>query len=546
MTETLSSNSFDVLVIGAGFGGLAALHRFRDQLGYSVRALEAASGPGGTWWWNRYPGARCDVESLQYCLAFSEAVEQEWTWTERFAEQGEILAYAEFVVNRCNLAKDIQFNTRVTAAAFDEEAGRWTITTEQGEQFDARWLVLAAGPLSSTYIPPFPGKETFKGEVYHTGVWPHHEVSFKGKRVAVIGTGSSGVQLTTHIAKDVAHLYVMQRTAHHSVPAANRPLHPGEHEAVKARYKPLREEWNSLLGATAWRSLPVGESIVHGDRSIFEFSAEEQRATFERAWNYGGTTIFRSFNDILRNDEANDIVTEYCADKVRQIVQDPKVAELLISKQRFGTKRLILDSGYFEMFNRPNVTLVDVRSDPIERLTPTGIKTKNASYDVDMVVFATGFDAMTGSLTRIDIRGRGGRSLRDDWRDGPHSYLGIMVAGFPNMFVVGGPQSPSALANVIVANEQQVDWIGEAIRTMDKKRVKTIEARPEAQAAWVDLVNELGAASIYAKGDNWYLGANIPGKPRMLLIYTGGFPAYRSKCEEVAQNDYEGFVLKVA
>jgi cyclohexanone monooxygenase len=535
-------SSFDVIVVGAGFGGLAALHRFRDDLGYQVRVFEAAGGPGGVWWWNRYPGARCDVESLQYCFAFSDEVLQEWSWTERFATQPEILSYVEYVVDRLDMARDISFNTRVTSASFGEDSSLWSITTGQGESYTARFVIMASGPLSTPHIPPFPGREAFKGEAYHTGVWPHHPVDFKNKRVAVIGTGSSGVQAAPVIAQDAAHLYVMQRTPGHSIPARNRPLYPGEQEEVKARYKELRAAWNATPGATAWRSLPTDELVVTGDKSVFEVSEAERRETFERAWAFGNLALHRSFNDILINPEASRLVNEFLHEKIAAIVKDSRTAELLKPRQYYGTKRPILDTGYYEMFNRPNVTLVDVRSDPIERLTPSGIKTRNAQYDVDMIVFATGYDAMTGSLTRIDLHGRGGRLLRDVWAHGPVSYLGLMVAGFPNLFIVAGPQSPSVLANVIVANEQQVGWIADCIRYLDERGAKCIEATPEAQAAWVEHVNEMGAASIYTKGDSWYVGANIEGKPRVFLPYIG-FPRYAARCDVVRERGYEGFEL---
>lgn len=534
--------SFDVIVVGAGFAGLAALRKMRDELGYSVRVFEAAGGPGGVWWWNRYPGARCDVESVQYCYAFSDELLQEWSWNERYATQPEILSYVDHVVERFDLAKDIRFNTRVTSAAFDERTARWTLETDQGERCSARYVIMAAGPLSTPNIPPFPGRDEFKGEVYHTGQWPHHPVEFKGKRVAMIGTGSSGVQAGPVIAEDAQHLYVMQRTPGHSIPARNRPLYLGEQEGVKARYKELRQAWNSTPGATAWRSLPTDEVVVTGDKSALEVSDEERLETFERAWAYGGYALHRAFSDLLIDTRASTLANEFLHKKIGSIVKDPKTAELLKPRQYYGTKRIILDSDYYEMFNRPNVTLVDLRSDPIERLTPTGIKTRNASYKLDTIVFATGYDAMTGALTRMDIRGREGVLLRDVWDHGPVSYLGLMVAGFPNLFIVAGPQSPSVLANVIVANEQQVNWIGEAIRDLDAKGIATIEAKPEAQAAWVEHVNEVGQASIYTKGDSWYVGANIEGKPKVFMPYIG-FPRYVAKCEEVRERGYEGFAL---
>jgi cyclohexanone monooxygenase len=535
--------TFDVIVVGAGFAGLAALHKYRDDLGLSVRVFEGAAGPGGVWWCNRYPGARCDVESLQYCYAFSDELLQAWSWSERFATQPEILAYVQHVVDRFDLAKDVAFETRVTRAVFEEGAQCWSVETDNSDLCRARFLVMATGPLSTPHIPEFPGCDEYKGEVYHTGQWPHEPVDFRGKRVAVIGTGSSGVQVAPLIAEEAQHLYVMQRTAGHSIPARNRPLHPGEQDAVKTRYGRLRTAWNATPGATAWRSLPTDDVVVTGDRSALEVSAEDRQATFERAWAFGGYALHRAFNDLLVDERASRTVNDFIHAKIAATVKDPNTAERLKPRLLYGIKRVILDTGYYEMFNRPNVTLVDVKADPIERFTSTAIRTRDACYDVEVVVFATGYDALTGSLGRIDIRGRGGLSLAETWRDGPRSYLGLAVAGFPNLFIVGGPQSPSALANVIVVNEQQVDWIGDCLRELSARAIAVIEATPEAQAAWVQHVHEVGKASIYTKGDSWYVGANIPGKPRIFMLYIG-FPRYAAKCLEVAERGYEGFALE--
>jgi cyclohexanone monooxygenase len=538
----IERETVDVVVVGAGFGGLAALRKLRDDLGLSVRLLEAASGPGGVWYWNRYPGARCDVESLQYTFGFSDDLSQEWCWTERFAPQPEILKYLNHVVERFDLAKDIHFDTRLTSAAFDEHNCRWSLETEPGGQYEARYLIMATGPLSSPYTPEVAGVEEFEGEIYHTGLWPDHAVDFQGKRVAIIGTGSSGVQVATAICDQVTHLYVMQRTAHHCVPAKNRPLHPGEQESVKAHYGELRAAWRATPGATAWRSLPTDEVVVTYDKSALEVSERERHETFERAWTYGGTAIHRAYTDLLTSEQASLLANEFIREKITSIVKDPMTADLLTPRQYYGTKRLILESGYYEMFNQPNVTLVDVRSDPIERLTPTGVKTQDAGYDLDVVIFATGYDALTGTLARIDIHGRGGLVLRDAWRDGPSSYLGMMVAGFPNLFIVAGPQSPSVLANVIVANEYQVDWISDAIRHLESCGIDTMEPSPETQFAWAEHVAELGRNSIYTKGNSWYWGSNIVDKPKVFLPYIN-FPNYAAKCNEVASAGYRGFIL---
>lgn len=537
--------ALDVLIVGAGFAGLAALHKFRDERGHSARLIEAAPGPGGVWYWNAYPGARCDVESLQYALSFSDELSQEWNWSERFALQGEIQAYVDHVVERFDMAKDMHFNTRVTSAHWDEGKARWSVETDRGDRFEVRYLIMATGPLSTPYIPDWPGQDDFAGEIYHTGRWPRHPVDFDGKRVAVIGTGSSGVQAATEIGKQAAHLYVMQRTAHHIVPAANRPMQEGEQEAVKAQYPHLRLSWLITPAGMSWRTLPSDEVIVTGEESALEVSAEERDAAFERAWNYGGTAFHRAFSDLLTDERASALANDFLERKIATLVDDPEVAALLTPRQYYGTKRLILDSGYYEMFNRSGVELVDVKSDPIEAFTAKGVRTGKAEYAVDIIVCATGYDALTGSLARIDIRGRDGRTLKDAWEGGPRTYLGAMVAGFPNLFMVSGPQSPSALANVIVANEYQVHWIAEAIRHLEALDARGMDVEPAAQDAWVEHVNALGEASIYTKGANWYWGANIEGKLPTFLCYIG-FGDYVERCEANARDGYPGFILEVA
>ena len=542
-TRAPDDEVLDVLVVGSGFGGLAALHKFRDEMGYATRLIEAAPGPGGVWYWNAYPGARCDVESLQYALGFSDELSQEWEWSERFATQPEILTYVNHVVERFGMARDMRFNTRVTAAHWDESKARWRVTTDHGDSYEVRYLVMAAGPLSTPYIPDWPGQEDFKGEIYHTGRWPREEVDFAGKRVAVIGTGSSGVQAATEIAKDAAHLYVMQRTAHHIVPAANRPLDEAEQNAVKAQYPHLRLDWLLSPAGMSWRTLPSDEAIVTGEESALEVSDEERDAAFERAWNYGGTAFHRAFSDLLTDERASSLANDFLQRKISAIVDDPGAADLLTPRQYYGTKRLILDSGYYKMFNRPEVTLVDMKSDPIEALTARGVRTAKTEYEVDIIVCATGYDALTGSLAGIDIRGRNGRPLKDAWDGGPRTYLGTMVAGFPNLFMVSGPQSPSVLANVIVANEYQVHWIAEAIRHLDERGARAMDVELSAQDAWVDHVNALGEASIYTKGANWYWGANIEGKSPTFLCYIG-FGDYVERCEAIARDRYPGFIVE--
>ena len=533
----------DVVIVGAGFAGLAALHRFRDERGHSTRLIEAADGPGGVWYWNAYPGARCDVESLQYALSFSDELSQEWNWTERFALQGEIRAYIDHVVERFDMAKDMRFGTRVTSAHWDEGSARWLVETDRGDHYEVRYLVMATGPLSTPYVPSWPGQDEFEGEIHHTGRWPHQPVNFSGKRVAVIGTGSSGVQAATEIGKTAAHLYVMQRTAHHVVPAANRPMHEGEQEAVKAQYAHLRLSWLMTPAGMSWRTLPSDEFVVSGEESALEVTDEERDAAFERAWNYGGTAFHRAFNDLLTDERASALANDFLERKIATIVDDPETARLLTPRQYYGTKRLILDSGYYEMFNRPEVELVDVKADPIEGFTARGVRTANAEYDVDIIVCATGYDALTGSLDRIDIRGRNGVSLKEEWAGGPCSYLGVMVKDFPNLFMVAGPQSPSTLANVIVCNEYQVGWIADCIRYLDTHGLRSIDVDAEAQEQWVEHVNRLGEASIYTKGANWYWGANVEGKSPTFLCYIG-FGDYVERCEAIATDGYPGFMLE--
>ncbi|MFC3172733.1 flavin-containing monooxygenase [Novosphingobium bradum] len=534
----------DVLIVGAGFGGIHALARLRDGLGLDALLLDAGAGPGGTWYWNRYPGARCDVESLQYSFSFSDALQQEFDWTERFAAQPEILRYAEFVVDRLDLARSMRFDTRVASAVWDEDAACWTLTASDGRAWRARWVIMATGPLFATHLPDFPGLKDFAGEVYHTGAWPHEPVSFAGKRVAVLGTGSSGVQVSAALAGEAEQLYVLQRTPAHIVPAGNRPLGAAERAEVRARHGELRAQWNAQPGAVMYASLPPAEPVLPANPvSALAVTPEERKAVFERAWAYGGYALHRAFTDLLTDERSSMLATEFLRGKVAEIVKDPATAEALAPRTLYGTKRLILATGFYEMFNQPNVALVDLYRHPLKRFTKAGFETENGHYAVDAVVFATGFDALTGSLTRIDIRGRGGRSLKDEWARGPHTYLGMMTAGFPNLFMVGGPQSCSALANVITANEQQVEWFAECIAEMERRGVTTMEPGEAAQAEWGRLIDELAGPSMVAKGDNWYLGANIPGKARAILLFVGGFPAYKAHCDAEAARGYRSFAL---
>jgi cation diffusion facilitator CzcD-associated flavoprotein CzcO len=529
---------YDAIVVGAGFSGLYALHRLRG-LGLSVRVLEAGDGVGGTWYWNRYPGARCDVESLEYSYSFSEELQQEWSWSERYPAQAEVLRYLEHVADRFGLWPDIQLRTRVVEAAYDEESGRWAIGTEAGERLSAQWCVMATGCLSASQIPAIPGLERFAGEWYHTARWPHEGVDVTGRRVGVIGTGSTGIQIIPEVARDAAHTYVFQRTANFSVPNANRPLDPEVERSWKERYAEQREvQRRSLLGV----------AIAPGEHSALELSDEEVRRTLQQRWEQGGgMPVLLSFRDFLVDERANAKAAEFVRSKIRETVRDPAVAELLVPRDYpIGAKRLCQDEGYFETFNRDDVTLVDIRATPIQEITPSGIRTAADAYELDVIVFATGFDALTGALLAIDIRGRDGLTLTEAWAGGPSAYLGLAVAGFPNLFTVTGPGSPSVLSNMVVSIEQHVDWIADCIAALRDRDVGRIEATSEAQEAWMEHVAEVGASTLFPRAASWYVGANVPGKPRVFMPYVGGVGPYRDRCAQVAADGYAGFTLDAA
>ena len=524
----------DAVVVGAGFAGLYMLHRLRG-LGLTTRVYEAGAGIGGTWYWNRYPGARCDVESLDYSYSFSEALQQEWRWSERYASQPEILRYIDHVADRFDLRRDIQLSTRVTAAVFDEATGRWRVETSRGDRVVAQWCIMATGCLSATQEPAFPGLETFDGPWYHTGRWPHEGVDFTGQRVGVIGTGSSAIQSIPIIAQQAAHLLVFQRTPNYSIPARNAPLDPEHERRWKASYAEHRRQA---------RESRIGFAVERNEQSALALAPDERWREYEARWARGGLGFSATFADLLTSAEANETAAEYFRAKIRSIVRDPAVAELLLPRDYpLGTKRLCVDTEYYATFNRPNVTLVDIRRSPIEAITPHGVRTADAEYAVDSLVFAIGFDAMTGALLGIDIRGRDGRTLREAWAAGPRTYLGLAVAGFPNLFTITGPGSPSVLSNMIVSIEQHVDWITDCISHLRARGVHRIEACAEAEAAWVAHVNELGHATLYPRASSWYMGANVPGKPRVFMPYIGGVGAYRQRCDEVATDGYAGFTL---
>ena len=509
----------------------------RDRLGLSVRVLEAGNGVGGTWYWNRYPGARCDSESHSYAYYFSDELLREWTPSERYPEQPEILRYLNYVADRFDLRRDIRFGARVTAAHYDTATNRWQVTTEAGERYDAQFLITAVGCLSSANIPDIPGLDRFAGDWYHTGQWPHQGVDFTGKRVGMIGTGSTGIQAAPVIAQTAAHLTVFQRTANYSIPARNAPLTEEFTRWAKANTAEIK----GIMQAT-----PNGHPFAICDRSAHDVTPEERQAIYEAAWEKGGLQFRAAFRDLLVDKAANDTAAEFIRQKIREVVKDPATAAKLADIDHpFATKRPPIDTGYFETFNRDNVTLVDVRATPIERITPDGIQTRDgAEHALDIIVFATGFDAMTGPLLRMNIHGRDGLSLREAWQAGPRTYLGLQVADFPNLLTITGPGSPSVLCNMPVAIEQHVEWITACIGHMRKHGFERIEPTPDAVDRWVAHVNEAANATLLPQAKHsWYLGANVPGKPRVFMPYAGGMARYRRICDEIARDGYKGFVL---
>ena len=533
------ASQLDALVIGAGFSGLYQLLCLRDRLGLSVKVLEAAPDIGGTWYWNRYPGARCDSESHSYCYFFSKELLEEWTWSERYPGPPEILRYLNHVADKFDLRRDIRFNVRVTAAHYDDKANLWDVVTESGERYQARYLVTAVGCLSAANVPRIPGLESFAGHWYHTGQWPQEGVDFRGKRVGQIGTGSTGIQAAPVIAQTAAHLTVFQRTAQYSVPARNAPLQEEFLRYVREHHDEIRE---------VMRSTPNGHPFRIDRRKAFEVSEAEREAVYEAAWKKGGLQFRASFHDLVLDKAANDTAAEFIKRKIRAIVKDPKTAQALADIDHpYAAKRPPIDTDYFETFNRDNVTLVDLRAEPIERITAAGIKTRAREYALDMIVFATGFDAMTGPLLKIDIRGRDGLTLREAWAAGPLTYLGLQVPGFPNLFTVTGPGSPSVLTNMPVAIEQHVEWITGCIAYMREKGIDRCEAGAEAAQKWGERVNAAANATLLPLATHsWYLGANVPGKPRVFMPYAGGLARYRAICDDIASRGYEGFVMRRA
>ena len=528
---------YDAIIIGAGFSGLYQLHKLRDELGLSVRVLEKGSGIGGTWYWNRYPGARCDSESYYYCYSFSKEIEQEWEWTERYPEHQEIRQYLNFVADRLDLKRNIQLDTTVTQARFDDATNRWMVTTENSVIFTARFLITAVGCLSTANVPTLKGLETFKRQWYHTGAWPHEGVDFTGKRVGQIGTGSTGIQAAPVIAATAQHLTIFQRTANYSVPARNGPLSAEDQRSIKANYP---EIWQKARAGTN------GHPFTISDKPALSVSDAERDKAYEKAWQTGGLRFRATFNDVLTSTQANETASDFIRKKIGDVVNDPEVTEMLTPRDHgFATKRPPIDTGYFETFNRDNVQLVDLKQEPMLEVTEHGIRTSAGEYELDIIVFATGFDALTGPLLSLNIMGANDQMLSAAWASGPRTYLGLQTPGFPNLFTITGPGSPSVLCNMPVAIEQHVNWITTCIQHLREKDFTRIEAKPEAAEQWVEHVNEAANATLLPMASSsWYLGANVPGKPRVFMPYAGGFARYAAICNEVADADYKGFDIR--
>jgi len=532
--ESGAPTEFDAVVVGAGFSGLYMLHQLRE-LGLSVRVYEKAADVGGTWYWNRYPGARCDSESHIYCYSFDEELLEEWEWSERYPEQPEVLEYLRHVADRFDLRRDISFGTEVTAARFDGDAGRWELTTDGGERVSTQFLITAVGTISEPYVPEFEGVETFEGEYHHTGRWPHDGVEFAGKRVAVIGTGASGIQVVPEIVDDVQGLTVYQRTPNYAVPARNRPLDSEEYREIKSDYDEIWEAaHDSGFGMPFEPGYPTAEGL----------SDEEVTAALEERWQQGGFRFMLTFEDLLFNETTNRKVSEFIRGKIRDTVDDPELAETLCPTDHpYATKRPPLHTDYYETYNEPHVDLVDVTETPIERFTPEGIRTTDGHRAFDTVVMATGFDGVTGALLAMDVEGRDGLAIDEKWADGPETYLGLSVHGFPNVFTITGPQSPSVLSNMPVSIEHHVEWIADCVEYMTERDIGLIEPTRAAEREWVAHSRAVADQTLYPQADSWYMNQNIPGKPTVFLPYVGGVDVYRGTLAEAAEKGYEGFEL---
>jgi len=529
------ADRLDVLIVGAGFSGMYMLLKCREQ-GLKTRVIEAGSGVGGTWYWNRYPGARVDIQSLDYSYGFDEGLEKEWRWSERYAPQPELLAYANHVAERFDLKKDISFNTRVTAAHWDAKADGWNVTLDNGEVIPTRFVVMATGCLSVPTDVTFPGIDDYKGTIYRTSKWPHGGVDFSGQRVGIIGTGSSAIQSIPIIAESAAHLTVFQRTPNYSTPAHNGPIPEADFQEWLADPRAFRARSRATAGGF-WND-------ASEDALATQTAPEDIKAELERRWAWGGFRILSGYVDQAIDPAANKIIADFIAGKIREQVKDPKVADMLTPKDHpFGTKRPCVDTNYYATYNRDNVALIDLRADPLETFTATGIKTRDHSFDFDAVVLATGFDAMTGAIERIDIRGVNGETIKEHWAAGPETYLGLMVAGFPNLFLITGPGSPSVLTNMINSIEQHVEYVARIIADLNAAQAARIEPTREAELAWTDHCDQMAAMSLFTQANSWYMGANVPGKPRRFMAYTGGLDVYTGICNTVADKGWEGFVI---
>ena len=525
----------DAVVVGAGFSGLYMLLTLREA-GYSVKAFEKGEGVGGVWYWNRYPGARCDTESFSYNYTFSEELFQEWTWSSRYPEQPEILAYLNYVANKFHLRKDIQFSTTIQSAHYNERTNRWNIQTDNKQHISAKYFISGVGCLSASNLPKIKGLDDFKGKWYHTGHWPHEKVHFKGKKVGIIGTGSSGVQSIPEIAKEAERLFVFQRTPQYVAPANNYPYTNEEMNRLKTNFQLLKQQMKSTM---------FGMPNDAPNKSALDDSDEERQKIYEEAWKKGGFYLATSYNDLLVNEKSNETIAQFFRGKIKEIINNPDLANALQPNYYYGTKRPILGTNFYETFNRSNVELVNLKETPIKEIYDQGVRTIKEEYDLDILVFATGYDGMTGPLFKIDIRGRDGLSLKDKWDEGAstRTYLGLMTAGFPNFFMITGPESPSVLSNMPLCIEQHVDWIIDCINYLEENSFDVIEAKREAEDRWSQHCREIAESTLYTKTDSWYTGANIEGKPRRFLIYLPGIGPYRKICNDVVNNDYEGFHL---
>lgn len=532
-----AARRLDMIIVGAGFGGMYAVYKFRE-MGLEIQAFEAGGDVGGVWYWNRYPGARVDLPSIDYCFSFSPEIEQEWTWSEEFAAQPELLAYINFVADRLDLRKHYRFNTRISRAEWDETRQLWRVETAGGEVFEAPYCVMATGPLSVPKDPEIPGIDRFRGELMRAARWPHEPVSFAGKRVGIIGTGSTGIQIVQEVGPQAGALFVFQRTPSFSMPMRNQKLEPDYVAEVKRNYAGLR--------AIALNSA-VGGLRPQSTRAFFSVTPAQRRALLEDAWKQGGLTILGTFSDLLLNPEANEHVAEFLREKIGEVVDDPAIAEKLKPRgYPVFARRPCLDSSYYQTYNLPHVHLLDCLEDPIEEITEKGVRLRSGEVELDMLILATGYDGLTGAMLAFDVVGRDGQTVTDKWKDGARSCMGLMIHGFPNLFMTTGPNGPSALANIVRISENDVNWIADALNSMFRRGLSTIEPSAEAENRWMEIVHTLAQRTLVSKAKTWYVGANVAGKPQGLTLFTGGFPRYAEYCAAAARDGYKDFVFESA